>query len=142
MIADSRALAKDAAELVQVDYEPLPAVSDVEAALGDDAPILHDDLGTNHCYTWKLEAGESERLFAEAAVTVKERYYQNRLIPNAIEPRGVIVQPVPDSGRVHDVVGDPDPAHPPHDPHARHRHPRGEAARSSPRTSAAGSARS
>ena len=98
VIADSRALAKDAAELVQVDYEPLPAVSDVEAALGDDAPILHDDLGTNHCYTWKLEAGESERLFAEAAVTVKERYYQNRLIPNAIEPRGVIVQPVPTQG--------------------------------------------
>ena len=98
VIADSRALAKDAAELVQVDYEPLPAVSDVEAALGDDAPILHDDLGTNHCYTWKLEAGETERLFAEAAVTVKERYYQNRLIPNAIEPRGVIVQPVPTQG--------------------------------------------
>jgi len=98
VIAESRALAKDAAELVQVEYEPLPAVSDVEAALGDDAPILHDDLGTNHCYTWKLEAGESERLFAEAAVTVKERYYQNRLIPNAIEPRGVIVQPVPTQG--------------------------------------------
>ena len=56
MIAESRALAKDAAELVEVDYEPLPAVSDVEAALGDDAPILHDDFGTNHCYTWKLEA--------------------------------------------------------------------------------------
>ena len=98
VIAESRALAKDAAELVQVDYEPLPAVSDVEAALGDDAPILHDDLGTNHCYTWKLEAGETERLFAEAAVTVKERYRQNRLIPNAIEPRGVIVQPVPTQG--------------------------------------------
>ena len=98
VIAESRALAQDAAELVQVDYEPLPAVSDVEAALGDDAPVLHDDLGTNHCFTWKLEAGETERLFAEAAVTVKERYRQNRLIPNAIEPRGVIVQPVPTQG--------------------------------------------
>ena len=98
VIAESRALAKDAAELVQVEYEPLPAVSEVEAALADGAPILHDELGTNNCYTWKLEAGETERLFGEAAVTVKERYYQNRLIPNAIEPRGVIVQPVPTQG--------------------------------------------
>ena len=69
----------------------------------------------NHCYTWKLEAGRRPtRLFAEAAVTVKERYRQHRLIPNAIEPRGVFVAARPGAGRVHAVVGDPDPAHPPH----------------------------
>ena len=90
VIAESRALAKDAAELVEVDYEELPAVIDPEAALADGAPILHDELGTNHCFTWKLEGGDVEGVFGNAPVTVKERYRQQRLIPNAIEPRGVI----------------------------------------------------
>jgi carbon-monoxide dehydrogenase large subunit len=101
VIAESRALAKDAAELVEVDYEPLPAVVDVEAALAEGAPLVHDEFGTNHCYTWPLEgpeAGAVDKAFAEAAVTIKERYRQQRLIPNAIEPRGVLVQPMPASG--------------------------------------------
>jgi carbon-monoxide dehydrogenase large subunit len=98
VLAETRALAKDAAALVEVDYDPLPAVTDVEAALSDDAPILHDDFGTNRCYTWAMSAGDVDRLFAEAAVTVKERYFQNRLIPNAIEPRSVLVQPVAAQG--------------------------------------------
>jgi carbon-monoxide dehydrogenase large subunit len=98
VVAKTRALAKDAAELVQVDYEPLPAVTEVEAALADGAPLVHDDFGTNECYTWTLAAGEVEESFANAAVTVKERYYQQRLIPNAMEPRGVLVQPVPAQG--------------------------------------------
>jgi carbon-monoxide dehydrogenase large subunit len=98
VLADSRAHAKDAAELVRVDYEPLEAVTDVAEALGDGAPLVHDDFGTNECYVWKLAAGEVDRLFAEAAVTVKERYRQQRLIPNAIEPRGVLVQPAPAQG--------------------------------------------
>jgi aerobic carbon-monoxide dehydrogenase large subunit len=95
VIADSRALAQDAAELVEVEYELLPVVTDVEAAAEDEAPVLHDDFGTNRSYTWTLEAGEVDKLFGEAAVTVKERYRQQRLIPNAIEPRGVLVQPNP-----------------------------------------------
>jgi carbon-monoxide dehydrogenase large subunit len=98
VVARTRALAKDAAELVEVDYEPLPAVTDVLDALADGAPVVHADAGTNHCYTWPLQAGEPDRLFAEAAVTVKERYRQQRLIPNAIEPRGVLVQPIPAQG--------------------------------------------
>jgi aerobic carbon-monoxide dehydrogenase large subunit len=98
VVAQTRALAKDAAELVEVDYEPLPAVIDVAQALEDGAPLAHSDLDSNHCYTWPLQAGEPERLFAAAAVTVKERYRQQRLIPNAIEPRGVLVQPMPAQG--------------------------------------------
>ncbi len=98
VVADSRVGAKDAAELIEVDYEPLPAVTDVEAALEDDAPIIHDDLETNHSYTWSLSAGEVDKLFSEADVTVKERYVQQRLIPNAIEPRSVLVQPIPAQG--------------------------------------------
>ena len=96
--ATSRGAAADAAELVEVEYEPLPAVVDAEAALADGAPLVHDELGTNRCYTWTLEAGEVDRLFGEAAVTVKGRYRQNRLIPNAIEPRAVLVSPIPATG--------------------------------------------
>ena len=96
--AVSREAAEDAVELVEVSYEPLPAVADVEAALADGAPLVHDQFGTNRCYTWTLENGDVDRLFAEAAVTVKERYRQNRLVPNAIEPRAVFVSPIPATG--------------------------------------------
>jgi aerobic carbon-monoxide dehydrogenase large subunit len=94
VVAESRALAKDAAELVEVDYEPLPAVTDVAEAEGDSAPLVHDEYDGNRAYTWPLQNGEVERLFSEAAVTVKEHYRQQRLIPTAIEPRSVLVQPV------------------------------------------------
>jgi carbon-monoxide dehydrogenase large subunit len=98
VVATTRGGAQDAAELVDVVYEPLRAVTDVEAALEEGAPIVHDDFGTNRCYTWQLEAGEVERLFAEADVTVSERYRQNRLIPNALEPRAVFVQTLSSTG--------------------------------------------
>src|SRR5207247_2206656 len=75
------------------EYEPLPAVTDVGRALDEDAPRVHDELDSNSCYVWTLEAGELDRLFAEADVTVDETYRQQRLIPNAIEPRGVLAQP-------------------------------------------------
>jgi carbon-monoxide dehydrogenase large subunit len=94
VVAESRALAKDAAELVEVDYEPLPAVTDVGEAVRDSAPLVHDEYDANVAYTWPLQTGEVDRLFSEAAVTVKEHYRQQRLIPNAIEPRSVLVQPV------------------------------------------------
>ncbi len=101
VVARSRALAKDAAELVEVEYEPLPAVTDLEAALADDAPVVHDEIGSNHCYVWAIEGPEEgavERAFAAAEVTVSERYRHQRLIPNAMEPRSVLVQPMPATG--------------------------------------------
>jgi carbon-monoxide dehydrogenase large subunit len=98
VVAESRALAKDAAELVEVEYEELDPVTDVDAAAVDGAPVLHDDFGTNVSYTWILEAGEVDRLFEEAAVTVSERYRQQRLVPNAIEPRAVLCDPQPALG--------------------------------------------
>ena len=96
VVATSRAAAKDAAELVQVDYEPLDAVVDPEAALADDAPLVHDDLGTNRCYTWNLAGGDVDKAFAAAEVTVSCRFRQQRLIPNAIEPRACLAQPLVD----------------------------------------------
>jgi carbon-monoxide dehydrogenase large subunit len=98
VIAETRAAAKDAAELVQVEYEPLAAAVDVEAAAQDGAPLVHDELGTNVSYVWKLEAGDVDGAFASAAATVKERYYHPRLIPNAIEPRSIVVSPNPANG--------------------------------------------
>jgi aerobic carbon-monoxide dehydrogenase large subunit len=100
VVAETRELAADAAELVVVDYEPLPAVVDPEAALAEGAPLVHDDFGTNRCFTWTLAAGEVDEAFAGAAATVKERYRQQRLIPNAIEPRGVVAQPSPATGEL------------------------------------------
>ena len=93
VLAESRVLAKDAAELVEVDYEQLPSVGDVEKALDDGAPLVHSDLGTNECYVWKLESeGGVDEAIAAADVVVTRRYRQPRLIPNAMEPRGVLAQ--------------------------------------------------
>src|SRR5919201_1750347 len=98
VVADSRAHAADAVEAVDVDYDELPVVTDVEAALRDDAPVLHEALGSNEVYTWELQNGEVDKVFADAPVVVKERYWHPRLIANAIEPRGVVVQPLPAQG--------------------------------------------
>src|SRR5438132_10171737 len=58
IIAESRPLAKDAAELVEIEYEQLDAIADVDKALEDEAPIVHGDFGTNECYVWKLETDD------------------------------------------------------------------------------------
>jgi carbon-monoxide dehydrogenase large subunit len=96
VVASSRAEAKDAAELVQVEYEPLDAVVDPVEALADGAPLVHDDLGTNCCYTWKLDGGDVDKAFAAADVTVSCRFRQQRLIPSAMEPRACVAQPLLD----------------------------------------------
>ncbi len=89
VVADTRAHAVDAAELVDVEYEPIDVIVDVEAAAQEGATLVHENLGTNVSYVWKLETGA----FDEAAdVIVKHRYVQPPLIPNAIEPRGVVAR--------------------------------------------------
>jgi carbon-monoxide dehydrogenase large subunit len=98
VVADSRAHAQDAAEAVDVDYEPLDPVVDMEEALTDGAPLVHEEFGTNKCYTWPLVNGEVDEVFSKAPVVVKERYVHPRLIPNAIEPRAIVVQPLPSQG--------------------------------------------
>jgi carbon-monoxide dehydrogenase large subunit len=90
VIAESRALAKDAAELVEAEYEPLPGVVDVEKALQEGAPVVHPELGTNECYVWELATDGFQKAIDDADVVVTRRYRQPRLIPNAIEPRGVV----------------------------------------------------
>jgi carbon-monoxide dehydrogenase large subunit len=98
VVAESRARARDALEMVEVDYEPLEPVLEIEEALGEGAPLVHDELGDNKAYTWSTSNGDVDRIFSEAPVVVRERYWHPRLIPNAIEPRGLVVQPVPAQG--------------------------------------------
>jgi len=93
VVATSRAGAVDAAEAVDVDYDPLPAVVDMEAALADDSALVHDEFGTNRSYTWVNNNGDVDKVFAEAPVVVKQRNVIRRLIPNAIEPRSILVEP-------------------------------------------------
>ena len=99
VVATSALAAKDAAEAVVVDYDVLPAVTDLEDSLSDRV-IINEDLGTNLAYTWELKPDEEkvDAAFAAAAHTVKERYIQQRLIPSPMEPRGVLVVPAPYGG--------------------------------------------
>jgi carbon-monoxide dehydrogenase large subunit len=93
VLAESRAEAQDVAELVEVDYEPLDAVADVEKALENGAPLVHPDLGTNECYVWRLDTDATGEAIEDAAVVVTRSYRQPRLIPNAMEPRAVLAVP-------------------------------------------------
>ena len=94
VVADSRYAAVDGVDAVEVDYDPLEAVVDLEDAAGDRV-VIHEGLGTNRSYTWTLvpDPDAVERAFAEAAHVVRERYLQQRLIPVAIETRGVAAVP-------------------------------------------------
>ena len=100
VVATDRYRAQDALEYIEVDYEVLPAVVDVEAALEEGSPLVHEDLGTNKCYTWPLGTGDIDKAFDEADVVVSGRYVQQRLIPSAIEPRAVVVNPEPATGNL------------------------------------------
>lgn len=101
VVAESAAAAADALAAIEVDYEELPAVVDLEDALSDRA-LVHPALGTNAAYTWELTPDQEavDRAFATAAHTVSRRYVQQRLIPSAIEPRGVCAIPQPFGGEL------------------------------------------
>ncbi len=95
VLAETRAQAKDAAELVEIDWEPLDAVVDVGQALEDGSSLAQPELGTNECYVWRLDTDATGQAIDDADVVVTRRYYQPRLIPNAIEPRAVLAVPGP-----------------------------------------------
>ena len=98
VVATDRYKAQDALEFIEVDYEPLDVVVDMESALEENSPLVHEDIGTNVCYSLGLENGDVDDAFNRADVTVKERYIQPRLIPNAIEPRAVVANRDPEHG--------------------------------------------
>jgi carbon-monoxide dehydrogenase large subunit len=94
VVARDRYTATDALELIDVTYEPLEPVLDMEAALRPGAPKVHE--AGNKCYTWTLANGDMEAAFRDAPVVLERTYRQQRLIPSAMEPRAVVCAPVGD----------------------------------------------
>ena len=90
VVADKPYRARDAADLVEVDYEPLDAVTDPEKALAKGAPLLHEQFKTNQACVWKLEGGFPDKAFNKAHKIVRQRLVNQRLIPVAMETRGVL----------------------------------------------------
>ena len=91
VIATSYEAAKNAAELVEVDYEVLASVVDVRDAQAPGAPLVHDEAPGNHCYKWAIgDKAKVDEVFQTAAHVTKLDLVNNRLIPNAMEPRAAI----------------------------------------------------
>ena len=103
IVGRSKAAAMDALELVDIDYELLPPVLDMEDALADGADLVHGHLESNRSFHFVFDAGEmgtagdTEQAFADADVVVSRRFVQQRLIPAFMEPRSVVVQPQGDN---------------------------------------------
>ena len=90
LVAEDRYAAEDALELIEVEYEPLPAVIDPEQAAKDGAPQLHDEIPRNQAFHWTVAGGDIDAAFEQAEVVVSDRIIQQRLIPNAIETRAAL----------------------------------------------------
>ena len=83
VVAEDRCTAADALDHIEVDYEPLPVVTDMEDALRDE-DLVHASAGTNRCYVYSDTHGDIAQAFDDAEVVVKRRYLQQRLLPTAI----------------------------------------------------------
>ncbi|MEM7575006.1 MAG: xanthine dehydrogenase family protein molybdopterin-binding subunit [Bacteroidota bacterium] len=92
VIAESKAEAKDAAELVEVDWEELDAVTDPRAAAQEGAPLVHEDCPHNMCFDWELgnPKEEVDAAIAAAHHVTSLEFVNQRMIPNAMEPRSAI----------------------------------------------------
>ena len=91
VVAESQAQARDASEVIDVEYELLDAVVDMSAAISNGSATVHDDVGTNLCFDWALGDKEAvDAAFEQAHHVAKLSLVNNRLIPNAIEPRCAI----------------------------------------------------
>ena len=91
VVAESRYQAYDALDLIDVDYEPLDAVVEPKKAAADGAPQLHGKIEGNQAFHWTVTGGgDIDEAFSQAEVVVKETIIQQRLIPNAMEPRATL----------------------------------------------------
>jgi carbon-monoxide dehydrogenase large subunit len=99
IVARSKTAAQDAVELVDVDYDLLPVVLDMEEAVKDGADLVHGHTESNTSYHFVFDAGDAgtgsdtDQAFADAEVVVSKRFVQQRVIPAFMEPRSVVVQP-------------------------------------------------
>ncbi len=91
VVADTRALAQDAAELIEVDYDSEPAAVATATALDKDTPLVWPELGTNRALTYHLgDKAKTEAAFKQAAKVSRVAFYNNRLVCNYLEPRSAI----------------------------------------------------
>src|SRR5579885_127058 len=94
VIAEDRYTARDARDLIEVDYEPLPAVVDVEKAMQPDAPLLYEEFGSNVAFSMSPPTDEIDKVFqqklADGGVVVKQRLVNQRVAPVPMETRGVV----------------------------------------------------
>ena len=93
VVAETLNQAKDAAELVEIDYEPLPCVVSAEDALAPGAPAVHDECPGNEAWTHEVgDKAKTDAAFAKAAKVVKSRIVINRITANSMEPRGCLAE--------------------------------------------------
>ena len=92
VVAESRALAEDAAALVEIDWEELPAVTDAETALDDSTPVIHESLGDNLAWRRNADFGDADEAFARADHVVEETFVFGRHTGVCLEPRAILAQ--------------------------------------------------
>ncbi|HEY5210523.1 MAG TPA: xanthine dehydrogenase family protein molybdopterin-binding subunit [Stellaceae bacterium] len=93
VIAETKDQARDAAELIEVAYQPLPAVTSVEATVKAGAPLVHDAVPNNVCFDWAIgEQAPVDAIIAKAAHVTKIDIVNNRLVANPMEPRAAIAE--------------------------------------------------
>lgn len=90
VVAEDTQAARDGMELILVEYVPLPALVDPMEAMKEDAPVLHQDLGTNIALRTINAGGDLAEAFNQADLVVRQRYHVPRLAPAPMEPRGVL----------------------------------------------------
>jgi carbon-monoxide dehydrogenase large subunit len=100
VVAEDPSVAEDAAELVLVDYDPLPAVATLDAALADDAPLVHPGLGTNVQQRYAVSSGDVDAALARAPHVLEARLTMGRMAANAMEPRGMLADYDPGRGEL------------------------------------------
>ena len=92
VVATDRYIARDGADMIEVEYEESQAVSDPEKALAPGAPAVHPEWPDNVSFTFHQEGGDTDAAFRDAEVIVKQRITSQRLIPSAMEGRGVLAE--------------------------------------------------
>jgi carbon-monoxide dehydrogenase large subunit len=90
IVAETRYVAEDAAQLVELDLDPLPAVLDPDASLAEGSPIVHDRFGTNLIGSFTIAKGDIERAMARAPHRLKRRFHHHRYAAMPMECRGVV----------------------------------------------------
>jgi carbon-monoxide dehydrogenase large subunit len=95
VVAETKSAARDAVDLIEVDYEELPVALDEEKAADAKSPVIHEQFGTNVAYKLTAGEGDIEAALKSADKVVKQRILHKRLAPIAMEPRGVLARYFP-----------------------------------------------